>query len=59
LLQHERVLVHPGYFFDFDREAYVVVSLLPPEDVFALALERVLGYAATMRPEPPSHEPRR
>ena len=22
------VLVHPGYFFDFDREAFVVVSLL-------------------------------
>ena len=23
------ILVHPGYFFDFAREAYVVVSLLP------------------------------
>src|SRR6185503_8252104 len=29
LLRRERILVHPGYFFDFAREAYVVVSLLP------------------------------
>lgn len=25
------VLVHPGFFFDFPRESYLVVSLLPPE----------------------------
>jgi aspartate/methionine/tyrosine aminotransferase len=42
LLERERVLVHPGYFFDFAREAFIVVSLLPPGDVFAAAFERVL-----------------
>ena len=26
----KRVLVHPGYFFDFPHEAFIVVSLLPP-----------------------------
>jgi aspartate/methionine/tyrosine aminotransferase len=45
LLDRERVLVHPGYFFDFAHEAYVVVSLLPPEAVFADALTRVLQFA--------------
>ena len=30
LLEHDGVLVHPGYFFDFPREAFLVVSLLPP-----------------------------
>ena len=29
LLDRERILVHPGYFFDFAHEAYIVVSLLP------------------------------
>ena len=29
LLEQTGVLVHPGYFFDFDREAFLVVSLLP------------------------------
>ena len=29
LLQDAHVLVHPGYFFDFAHEAFVVVSLLP------------------------------
>ena len=29
LLEHTGVLVHPGYFFDFEREAFLVISLLP------------------------------
>jgi hypothetical protein len=33
LLDRHGVIVHPGYFFDFPREAFLVVSLLPrPED---------------------------
>ena len=44
LLTSERVLVHPGYFFDFPHEAFVVVSLLPEPDVFADAFERSLRF---------------
>ena len=44
LLEHERVLVHPGYFFDFPHEAFIVVSLLPEPDVFADAFERALRF---------------
>ena len=29
LLDDADVLVHPGYFFDFADEAFLVVSLLP------------------------------
>lgn len=43
LLQEQGVLVHPGYFFDFPREAYLVLSLLPPPDAFREGLGRVLG----------------
>jgi hypothetical protein len=39
------VLVHPGYFFDFPREAFLVVSLLPPPDIFDRAVSRVLARA--------------
>ena len=42
LLEHDRVLVHPGYFFDFPREAFLVVSLLPRPEVFDRAVARVL-----------------
>jgi aspartate/methionine/tyrosine aminotransferase len=35
------VVVQPGYFFDFDRDGYVVVSLLTPEAVFAEGLARM------------------
>jgi alanine-synthesizing transaminase len=42
LAEQDRVLVHPGYFFDFAREAYLVVSLLPPRDTFAEATARLM-----------------
>jgi aspartate/methionine/tyrosine aminotransferase len=44
LLRTERILVHPGYFFDFPREAYVVVSLLPPPNLFEDAAGRLLRF---------------
>lgn len=46
LLDQDDVLVHPGYFFDFPREAYVVLSLLPAAPVFEPAVMRVLRRAA-------------
>jgi len=46
LLTSEGVLVHPGYFFDFPRESFLVVSLLPPEALFGDALARVLRHFA-------------
>lgn len=42
LLETERVLVHPGYFFDFPHEAFLVVSLLVEETAFTDALARAL-----------------
>jgi aspartate/methionine/tyrosine aminotransferase len=42
LLDREAVLVHPGYFFDFQREAYVVVSLLVLPDLFVDGMNRLL-----------------
>jgi aspartate/methionine/tyrosine aminotransferase len=42
LLEEDGVLVHPGYFYDFGREGFVVLSLLTPEEQFAHGLERLL-----------------
>lgn len=38
------VLTHPGYFFDFPRESYLIVSLLPPEAAFVDGVSRVLRH---------------
>lgn len=46
LLDQDDVLVHPGYFFDFPREAFVVVSLLVTPAVFDAAVSRVLARSA-------------
>ena len=42
LLDEQHVLVHPGYFFDFPNEAFLVLSLLPEPEIFADGLARVL-----------------
>jgi hypothetical protein len=35
LLERKHVLVQPGFFYDFEAEAFLVVSLLTPEQTFA------------------------
>jgi aspartate/methionine/tyrosine aminotransferase len=44
LLREHQVLVHPGYFFDFPTEAYLVVSLLPQADEFDEAVRRIATH---------------
>lgn len=43
LLDQEGLLLHPGYFFDFEREAFLVLSLLPAPPIFAQAVDRLLA----------------
>jgi len=45
LLEGAGVIVHPGFFFDFPHEAFLVVSLLPPPAVFAEGIRRVMELA--------------
>jgi alanine-synthesizing transaminase len=44
LLENAGVLVHPGYFFDFPRESYLIVSLIVPADAFGDAIRRILRH---------------
>jgi hypothetical protein len=44
LLEQCGVLVHPGYFFDFPRETFLVVSLLPRVGDFRIGIARVLSH---------------
>jgi alanine-synthesizing transaminase len=41
LLERDDVLAHPGYFFDFPREAFLILSLLPEPAVFREAIGRL------------------
>ncbi|MEP7118489.1 MAG: pyridoxal phosphate-dependent aminotransferase [Acidobacteriota bacterium] len=43
LLERDGVLVQPGYFFDFPREAFVVVSLLVGPEEFDVGVARLLA----------------
>jgi alanine-synthesizing transaminase len=44
LLGLHGVYVYPGYFFDFDEEGYLIVSLLTEENVFRDAATRMLEH---------------
>ena len=42
LIEQDGVLVHPGFYFDFPHEAFLVVSLLPEPAVFLDGIRRVM-----------------
>jgi alanine-synthesizing transaminase len=44
LVERRSVVVHPGFFFDFPHEAFLVVSLLPPPETFAEGIGRILEH---------------
>ena len=45
LLDLHDVLVQPGFFYDFDAEAFLVLSLLTPSQVFEQGVDQVLHLA--------------
>jgi alanine-synthesizing transaminase len=45
LIDQDGVLAHPGFFFDFAHEAFLVVSLLPDPSAFAEGVRRLLERA--------------
>lgn len=47
LVRERLVLVHPGHFYDFPNDGYLVLSLIAPESEFAEGIGRVLDYVAT------------
>jgi len=42
LLRRKSVLVHPGHFYDFPGDGYLVLSLIAPEGEFADGMKRLL-----------------
>lgn len=44
LLEHAGVLVHPGYFFDFATDDFLVLSLLPEPERFGEGVKRLAEY---------------
>jgi alanine-synthesizing transaminase len=42
LMQKQQVIVHPGHFFDFTKDGFLVVSLITPLGEFAEGLKRLL-----------------
>ncbi len=43
LLEKHHVYVHPGHFYDFPADGYLVVSLITPEQEFSEGVRRILA----------------
>ncbi|HUI44282.1 MAG TPA: pyridoxal phosphate-dependent aminotransferase [Terriglobia bacterium] len=43
LARDDGVVVHPGHFYGFATSGYVVLSLLPPPEIFAGGIEKLLA----------------
>ncbi|MRG98379.1 aminotransferase class I/II-fold pyridoxal phosphate-dependent enzyme [Polyangium spumosum] len=46
LVREHGIVVHPGYFFDMEREGFLVISLLPRPEVFSRAITSVVASVA-------------
>jgi aspartate/methionine/tyrosine aminotransferase len=44
LVREKAVLVHPGHFYDFESDGYLVLSLISPEADFNEGIQRLLEF---------------
>jgi len=42
-LEDDHVYVHPGYYFDFEQEAFIIICLLPPPQMLQQGIERIIN----------------
>jgi hypothetical protein len=43
LIEKRGVYVHPGHFYDFPTDGYLIVSLIAPENEFAEGIKRLVS----------------
>jgi alanine-synthesizing transaminase len=43
ILRNHHTLIHPGHFYDFSRENYLVLSLITPAEEFREGIQRILN----------------
>ena len=49
LMQHAGVIVHPGHFYDFPNDGYLVVSLISQEQDFRNGIDKLLKHLASSK----------
>ncbi len=46
LVREKAVMVHPGHFYDFEGDGYLVLSLIAPEGDFEEGIQRLLEFVS-------------
>lgn len=52
LVAEHGISIHPGYFFGFAGDGWLIVSLLTPEEEFAKGIQIICQFFTTIAPEP-------
>ena len=50
LLERESVFIHPGHFYDFPGDGYLVLSLIAPAEQFREGVRRLLRHISAGKP---------
>ncbi len=50
LLERESILIHPGHFYDFPGDGYLVLSLITPPEHFHEGVRRLLHHISAAKP---------
>ena len=45
LLQEHNIYIHPGYFYDFEKDGFAVLSLITPIEEFKMGIRKILNYS--------------
>jgi aspartate/methionine/tyrosine aminotransferase len=48
LLEQQGIYLHPGHFFGFPGDGYLIVSLITPEDEFAEGVARIIAFVLAL-----------
>lgn len=47
LLEKDDLIIHPGYFFDFETEGWLIMSLINTPEIFQAGIKKLLDRLAT------------
>jgi len=48
LMQKTGIFAHPGYFYDYDRDLYILISLLLPPKILQKSLQKIIDFIKSL-----------
>ena len=46
-MQQTGIFAHPGYFYDYDKDIFILISLLHPPKILERSLQKIVKFIET------------